>query len=225
MSDGPDIARIAAAIGEQARAQVLAALLADRALTASELAVVAGVARATISTHLSRLLDAGLVCVEQQGRHRYFRLADDDVARLLESLMGVAVRAGATRLLPGPRDPALRRARVCYDHLAGELAVTLYDGLLRGRLLRRRGAALEITAAGTDWFEKFGIDAAALSRQRRVLCRPCLDWSERRTHLAGSLGKALLERIEARGWARRARTSRIVSLTPAGERALQKLFV
>ena len=224
MSDGPDIVRIAAAIGEHARAQVLAALLADRALTASELAAIAGVGKATISSHLSRLVGVGLVTVEKQGRHRYFRLADDDVARLLESLMGVAVRAGAVPLLPGRRDPALRRARVCYDHLAGEIGVTLFDGLLRNRSLRRCDEGLELTASGRAWFARLGIDTTALARQRRTLCRPCLDWSERRSHLAGGLGKALLERIETLGWARRVAASRIVKVTPAGERALQRLF-
>jgi DNA-binding transcriptional ArsR family regulator len=224
MSDGPDIARVAAAIGDHARAQVLASLLADRALTASELAAIAGVGKATISSHLSRLVDVGLVLVQKQGRHRYFCLADADVARLLESLMGVAVRAGALRLLPGPKDPALRRARVCYDHLAGEIGVTLYDGLLRGKFLRRRGEAIELTRTGRDWFEEFGIDTNALARQRRVLCRPCLDWSERRMHLAGGLGKAMLDRIEAMGWAKRSRSSRIVTVTPSGERALKSLI-
>src|SRR5262245_40615878 len=118
MRDGPDIARVAAAIGDHARAEVLAALMADRALTASELANLASVTKQTISAHLAKLLDVGLIAVEQQGRHRYFRLADPSVAKLLESLMGVAFRAGVVRLAPSPRDPALRRARVCYDHLA-----------------------------------------------------------------------------------------------------------
>jgi len=120
MKDGPHIARIAALIGDSARAEVLTALMADRALTATELADIAGVTKQTISAHLAKLLDAGLIAVESQGRHRYFRLADRDVAHLLESLMNVAFRAGAVRLRASPREPALRRARMCYDHLAGE---------------------------------------------------------------------------------------------------------
>ena len=121
MKDGPSIVRVAALIGDHARAEVLTALLADRALTATELAGIAGVTKQTISAHLGKLLEAGLIAVEHQGRHRYFRLADPDVAALLESLMGVAFRTGAVRLRSSPREPALRKARVCYDHLAGEL--------------------------------------------------------------------------------------------------------
>src|SRR5439155_25458225 len=130
MKDGPSIARVAALIGDHARADVLTALMADRALTATELAHVAGVTRATISAHLAKLVDARLLAMDTQGRHRYFRLADHDVAALLESLMGVAFRTGAVRARSSPREPALRRARVCYDHLAGELGVVAYDGLV-----------------------------------------------------------------------------------------------
>jgi DNA-binding transcriptional ArsR family regulator len=138
MKDGPNIARIASLIGDSARADVLTALMTDRALTATELAEIAGVTKQTMSAHLSKLLEAGLVSVDQQGRHRYFRLADEDVAGLLESLMGVAFRTGAVRLLSSPREPALRRARVCYDHLAGELGVMAYEALLRSGPLKCR---------------------------------------------------------------------------------------
>ena len=138
MKDGPNIARVAGLIGDPARAEILTALLADRALTATELAAVAGVTKQTVSAHLAKLVDARLLAVEAQGRHRYFRLAGSDVARLLESLMGVAFRTGAVRLVTGPREPALRKARVCYDHLAGELGVLAYDGLV-GRGCRDRG--------------------------------------------------------------------------------------
>src|SRR5208282_4849108 len=131
MKDGPNIARIASLLGDPARADALTALLADRALTATELSAVAGVTKQTMSAHLAKLLDARLLAVDQQGRHRYFRLADADVAHLLESLMGVAFRTGAVRLLASPREPALRKARVCYDHLAGELGVLAYDSLVR----------------------------------------------------------------------------------------------
>ncbi|MGZ5206241.1 MAG: ArsR/SmtB family transcription factor, partial [Caldimonas sp.] len=158
MKDGPNIVGIAALIGDHARAEVLTALLADRALTATELAAVAGVTKQTISGHLAKLLDAGLIEVEHQGRHRYFRLAGHDVAHLLESLMGVAFRTGAVRVRSSPREPALRRARVCYDHLAGELAVAAYESMLARRLLAGRGAELRLTAAGNDWLASFGID-------------------------------------------------------------------
>src|ERR1700694_3467896 len=135
MKDGPNITRIAALLGDAARADALTALMTDRALTATELAAIAGGRKQTMSAHLSKLLDASLVAVDQQGRHRYFRLADEDVAGLLESLMGVAFRTGAVRLLSSPREPALRRARVCYDHLAGELGVLAYESMVRNGLL------------------------------------------------------------------------------------------
>jgi DNA-binding transcriptional ArsR family regulator len=224
MRDGPHISGIAQLIGEPARAEMLTALLADRALTASELATIAGVGKATASTHLAKLRDAGLLAVQDQGRHRYFRLADRDVAMLLESLMGVAFRTGAVRLKSSPREPALRRARVCYDHLAGELGVQAYEGLMALHAFKTDGAGLHITPAGTDWFAALGVDVAAVQSQRRMMCRACLDWSERRHHLAGAWGSALLQRLFDLGWARRVKDTRIVQFTPPGERAFQALF-
>lgn len=221
MKDGPHIARIAALIGDSARAEVLTALMTDRALTATELAGIAGVTKQTISAHLAKLLDAGLLAVESQGRHRYFRLADGDVAQLLESLMNVAFRAGAVRLRASPREPALRRARVCYDHLAGEVGVQLHEALLRLGYLQAHDEGLALTAVGTAWFAHQGIDTVAAARQRRMLCRPCLDWSERRHHLGGALGAALLQRLLERGWARRDKDSRVVHFSAEGELALR----
>ncbi|MDH4446680.1 MAG: helix-turn-helix domain-containing protein [Acidovorax sp.] len=221
MKDGPHIARIAALIGDSARAEVLTALMADRALTATELADIARVTKQTISAHLAKLLDAGLLAVESQGRHRYFRLADHDVAQLLESLMNVAVRAGAVRLRSSPREPALRRARVCYDHLAGEVGVQLHEALLRQGYLHAADNGLAVTRAGAEWFAHQGIDTAVVARQRRMLCRPCLDWSERRHHLGGALGAALLQRLLERGWARREKDSRVLHFSAEGELALR----
>src|ERR1700692_4603172 len=151
MKDGPNIARIASLLGDSARADVLTALMTDRALTATELAANARVTKHTMSAHLSKLLDAALLAVDQQGRHRYFRLADEDVADLLESLMGVAFRTGAVRLLSSPREPALRKARICYDHLAGELGVLTYESLLRRDLLEMSHQGLRLSAAGAGW--------------------------------------------------------------------------
>ena len=204
-----------------ARAEVLTALLADRALTATELADVAGVTKQTVSAHLAKLLAAGLVAVEAQGRHRYFRLAGHDIAMLLESLMGVAFRTGSIRLRPGPREPALRKARVCYDHLAGELGVLAYDALLARLASGVEG--LFVTNAGAAWFSAFGVDPARAAGQRRAFCRPCLDWGERRHHLGGALGAALLERLFDLRWASRAKGSRIVAFTPRGEASFRAL--
>jgi DNA-binding transcriptional ArsR family regulator len=224
MKDGPSIVRIAALVGDHARAEILTALMGGEALTATELAEVAGVTKQTVSTHLAKLLDAQLLAVENQGRHRYFRLADRDVADLLESLMGVAYRTGAVRLRSSPREPALRKARVCYDHLAGDLGVLVFDSLDRRRWLRSRGATLELTPDGKRFCWDFGIDIDALARQRRPLARACLDWSVRRHHLAGAVGAAVLGRCIALGWARRAKGSRVVVFSDAGERALRERF-
>jgi DNA-binding transcriptional ArsR family regulator len=224
MKDGPHIAGVAALVGEPARAEMLTALSADRALTATELAAVAGVGKATASAHLAKLCDAGLLAVEVQGRHRYFRLADRDVAQLLESLMGVAFRTGAVRLKSSPREPALRRARVCYDHLAGELGVQAFEALMAHGAFKADAAGLHITTHGTEWFAAFGVDVNAVAAQRRMMCRACLDWSERRPHLAGAWGSALLQRMFDLGWARRVKGTRIVQFTPPGEHAFQSRF-
>ena len=224
MKDGPNIVGIAALIGDHARAEVLTALMADRALTATELADIAGVTKQTISAHLGKLVHAGLVAFEKHGRHRYFRLADRDVAHLLESLMGVAFRTGAVRVRASPREPALRKARVCYDHLAGEIGVHIFESLMKRHALVPGGDGLELTAEGRSLFQKLRIDTDAVARQKRFFCRACLDWSERRHHLAGALGAALLARIVELGWAKRARDSRVVLLTAPGQQALERMF-
>ena len=222
MKDGPNIVGIAALIGDHARAEVLTALMADRAMTATELAAVAGVTKQTISAHLAKLLDAGLLAAERQGRHRYFRLADRDVAQLLESLMGVAFRTGALRHRLSPREPALRHARVCYDHLAGELGVSIHERLLARRALAPADGGLVLTAVGHRLLQQLGIDTAALALLRRKFCHACLDWSERRHHLGGAVGAALLARMIELGWVRRTKGSRIVVLAPPGVLALQR---
>jgi DNA-binding transcriptional ArsR family regulator len=224
VKDGPNIVGIAALIGDHARAEILTALMAGQALTATELAGVAGVTKQTVSAHLAKLLDARLLAVESQGRHRYFRLSDPDVARLLESLMGVAYRVGAVRLLSSPREPALRKARVCYDHLAGELGVLIFDSLKQRRLLRSGDEGPQLTEEGRRFCRELGIDVEALASERRPLCRACLDWSMRRHHLAGALGAAVLGRCLALGWARRAKGSRVVTFSSIGERALRQRF-
>lgn len=220
MKEGPDIARIAALIGDPARANMLAALIDGRALTASELAAEAGVTKQTASSHLARLSDGGLLACESQGRHRYFRLAGEDVSQTLEALMALSHARGAARTRTGPRDPALRHARACYNHLAGELGVVAYNAFVKRRWLKLADDGLALSPAGGRAFADFGIDLETLTRQRRPLCRPCLDWSERRHHLAGSLGVALLSRMTALNWAHRQKGSRIVRFTPQGERAL-----
>ncbi|TVT76986.1 MAG: winged helix-turn-helix transcriptional regulator [Denitromonas halophila] len=225
MKDGPHIARVAALIGDNARADILTALMADRALTATELAGIAGVTKQTISGHLAKLLDAGLVEVDAQGRHRYFRLAGRDVAHLLESLMGVAFRTGAVRLRSSPREPALRKARVCYDHLAGELAVAAFEAMLMRGWFAARVGELSLTDAGRAVFEAIGVDVAGAGSNRRPACRMCLDWGERRHHLAGGLGAAVLKHMTTVGWAHRQKDSRVVMFSAEGEKAFRAVYL
>ena len=221
MKEGPDIAQTAALIGDPARANMLVALMDGHALTATELAYEAGVTKQTASSHLARLTDGGLLVREVQGRHHYFRLNGPDVGAVLEALMGVsAVRVGP-RTRPGPRDPALRHARVCYDHLAGEMGVQLYEHAQSSGWISGDEHGLVLTDAGRAAFSQFNIDYKPLEGVRRPLCRACLDWSMRRHHLAGGLGKAILQAMYTRGWASRLPNSRVVHFTPKGEQAFQ----
>ena len=219
MKQGPSIAPIAALAGDPARANMLAALLGGQALTAGELANEAGVSLATASAHLAKLRAGGLITGVKQGRHHYFQLADADVAALLESLANVAARAGFARTRPGPADPALRQARVCYDHLAGEAGVALFDALVARRVLAG-GEDVRLTKKGEDFVRDFGIDIDALKSARRPLCKSCLDWSQRRRHLAGSLGAALLAQMLAKKWLRRGE-GRVLQVTRAGASGLK----
>jgi DNA-binding transcriptional ArsR family regulator len=222
MKEGPNIASIAALLGDPARANMLTALIDGRALSVGELARLAGVALPTASGHLAKLQVAGLLADEKQGRHRYYRLSGADVAQVLEGLMGLAQRTGAVRVRTGPRDAALRDARVCYDHLAGERAVKLMDTLTAKGLLAGGDAPI-LTDDGQAFFIGFGIDIATLAKARRPLCRACLDWSERRNHLGGALGAAVLTRILETGWAKRG-DGRVVAFSPAGSRAFTAAF-
>ena len=223
MKDGPDIARLGTLIGDPARANILAALMAGRALTAGECAAEAGVSAPTASGHLAQLLAARLVVVEVQGRHRYHRIAGPDVAEAIEALMGLAARVGLTRTRPGPRDAAMRRARFCYDHLAGETATAFYAHLVEAKFLAATADGVALTPMGRARFIAEGIDLAALEARSRPLCRACLDWSERRPHLAGSLGATVAALAVRRGWCRRDGPSRTVTFAPGGAEALMDL--
>lgn len=224
MKEGPDIARIASLIGDPARANMLTALMTGKALTASELAQEAGVTLQTASSHLGKLEQSGLLRARKQGRHKYFSLASADVAQALEALMGLAANVGLLRTRTGPRDAALREARVCYNHLAGELGTRLFSSLVSRKLLQLDGEEVELTASGAAFVRDFGIDLEKLKARRTRLCRPCLDWSERRLHLAGSLGRSILDRIEELGWASRDPKSRAVSFTPRGRACFEELI-
>ena len=227
MKAGPDIAVVASLVGDPARANMLTALMTGRALTASELAQQAGITPQTASSHLAKLEAGGLIEPEKQGRHRYYRLTGPDVAGVLEGLAGLAERAGHTRVRTGPKEPALRRARICYDHLAGDLGVQMLDSMRSQRLVRQSKQAIELTSEGKRFMASaLQIDADTLVHPRRPVCKACLDWSERRHHLAGTLGAAVMSRFTELNWAARdpAPGSRVVHFTRTGEKRFAALF-
>ncbi|MER8896085.1 winged helix-turn-helix domain-containing protein [Mesorhizobium sp. M0676] len=238
MREGPDIARIGSLVGDPARANMLNALMGGTALTASELALEAGVSLPTASSHLSKLMEGGLLTLASQGRHRYYGLAGPQVAGMIEAITGVAEAVGPKRVRPGPRDGAMRVARVCYDHLAGEQAVAMLDRLVaRGILLRDdkeirlgeirpgqiRPGEIRLGPSAASYFSALGIDVGA--KPRRPVCRACLDWSVRRSHLAGTLGAAILDKILSEKWARREKDSRAVVFSPPGKQAFEQVFL
>jgi DNA-binding transcriptional ArsR family regulator len=223
MREGPDIARIASLVGDPARANMLSALMGGTALTASELALEAGVSLPTASSHLSKLMEGGLLTLASQGRHRYYGLAGPQVAGMIEAITGVAASVGPQRVRPGPRDAAMRVARVCYDHLAGEQAVAMLDRLVEKEIILRDDKEIRLGLSAASHFAAIGIDVDA--KPRRPVCRACLDWSVRRSHLAGTLGAAILDKILAENWARREKDSRAVIFSPPGKHAFERVFL
>lgn len=224
VTTGANMTDVAALVGDPGRANMLAALMDGRALTAAELAGVAGVAPSTASGHLAKLTLGGLIARSSRGRHRYFRLASPDVARMLEAIMLVAVEPPPIRRATPRIDPTLREARTCYDHLAGRLGVAIADSLLASGAVVLTEEGGEVTEAGYALLRAFGVPAEAPRRSRRLYCRPCLDWSERRPHLAGLLGAALLDRVLELGWFARATRGRALTVTAAGRRGLAATF-
>jgi hypothetical protein len=202
---------------------MLNALMGGTALTASELALEAGVSLPTASSHLSKLMEGGLLTLASQGRHRYYGLAGPQVAGMIEAITGVAEAVGPKRVRPGPRDGAMRVARVCYDHLAGEQAVAMLDRLVEKDILLRDDREIRLGPSASSHFAAIGIDVDA--KPRRPVCRACLDWSVRRSHLAGTLGAAILDKILLEKWARREKDSRAVIFSPPGKQAFEKVFL
>jgi DNA-binding transcriptional ArsR family regulator len=223
MSQALDLAGVGALVGDPSRANMLGALIGGEALTATELAHVAGVTPATASAHLGRLEAAGLMACAAQGRRRYYRLASPAIAAMLEAMMVVADRPEPRRRATPRISPELRAARTCYDHLAGRLGVALADALVAQGAVALAGDAGEVTPRGRALLADFGVAPDAAPRTRRVYCRPCLDWSERRPHLAGSLGAALLARTLELGWTRRA-GGRVIAVTPRGREGFLRTF-
>ncbi len=219
-----DVAAAAALIGEPARAALLLALMEEDALPARELAARARIAPSTASGHLARLVAGGLLTGERRGRHRYFRLADPAVAAALEALSTIAPARPVRSLRDATVSEAIRHARTCYDHLAGRLGVELTAALERHGVLLHDGAGFAVGPAAPSCLADLGIDLAVLSARRRPLVRSCLDWSERRRHVAGSLGAALADRLFELGWLRRRQTNRSVEITTLGESRLRSEF-
>lgn len=215
----PAIANIATLIGDSARAKMLIALLGGKALTATELEIEADVSTSTASSHLQKLVAGGLLLERKQGRHKYFQLQHHDVANLLEMLLNISQRR---EIATGPQNPDLRQSRVCYDHLAGTLAVKLYDALSRQNLLLDCQQSAALTAQGALFFAKLGF--APSHQSTRPICKACLDWSERRSHLAGQLGQWILQDIFAKEWAQQDLDSRVVRFSAVGLKHFSKRY-
>ena len=218
----PRLARVAALVADPARSRMLAYLLSGEYASASELARAASVTPAKSSGHLGKLLEARFVVCEPRGRHRYFRLADADVAHALEALALVAERDGHEREWSHPQRRLLRTARCCYGHLAGRLGVALYDAMQRDKHLEPTAGGLELTASGWAFFEGLGMSPSQHNSQRRF-AYPCLDWSERRDHLAGQLADEMYRHFTVKGWLHRS-AGRAVQITPSGQRELLGRF-
>ena len=211
-------------VGDPARANMLVALLGGRAITATELAYAAGVSPQTTSGHLGKLSAARLVVLMKQGRHRYYRLASPHVAHMLESIMHVAID-GPPRYQPRSKtDDQMRRARTCYDHIAGVLGVDLADSMIAHDFVVLGDEAGEVTPTGMEFLTRLGVDLAAARAKRRVFCRPCLDWTERRPHIGGAVGAALARRCFELKWIEQVRDSRALAITSAGRRGLVEAF-
>jgi DNA-binding transcriptional ArsR family regulator len=224
MITGPIIAEVAALVGDPARATMVSALLDGRALTASELARAARVTPQTASTHLAKLTGAGVLSVVRTGRHRHFRLASPTVAGMIEGIVAVALEK-RPRYRPLSREAqALSAARICYDHLAGRLSVDLTDSFVAREYLVLDDEAAEITSAGSRFFTEFGIELPARRSTRPRMCRLCLDWTERRPHIAGRVGAAITKRYFDLGWMERMEGNHAVIVTPVGRRGLRKMF-
>ncbi|MEV6595567.1 helix-turn-helix domain-containing protein [Actinoplanes sp. NPDC051346] len=219
-----DVAAVAGLLADRTRADTVAALLDGRALTSGELARATGVSPQTISSHLRRLLDAGLLAVETQGRHRYYRLIDVRVGRAFEALAALAPVRQVRSLRQSRIAAELRLARTCYDHLAGKVAVLLTNALHETHILVRADDTYVLGKNGTPRLTDFGLDIETLRRTRRAFALPCLDWSERRHHIAGAVGAALLTRMLELGWLSRHPNSRAVRIEETGRRGLMEVF-
>lgn len=216
--------KIAALIGDPTRATILWTLLDGKAFTATELAIAADTSQQNISMHLNKLLQAGLLKAESQGRHRYYRYSRKEIAYAIEAMIHlIPPTATVAKNIPGPdNDKPIKFCRTCYDHLAGKVGVAVTNSLLQNRILIEKAARFEVTRKGESWFKELDINIDQLRQQRRAFLRPCLDWSERQYHIAGSLAAALLDMMLASDWIRRTKNSRAIVVTARGEKTLRE---
>lgn len=210
-------------IADHARAAMLTALLSGKALPAGELAYAAGVTPQTASAHLAKLLDGGLISVEVEGRHRYYRLSGPHIAETLEHLAAILPGTPVRQKALSPLGKQLRFCRCCYDHLAGQIGVAVTQGLLgHGYILAAADKQFIVTPVGAEWFDSIGLELATITPTRRGLARQCLDWTERTHHLAGPLGTKLTDAFCAGGWLRKNKDSRVIEVTQKGWRELKR---
>jgi DNA-binding transcriptional ArsR family regulator len=216
------LAEMAGLIGDPVRIKVLWTLLDGRAFTATELAISVDTSPQNLSMHLSKLIKADLLTVKVQGRHKYYAISHPEVAHAIEAMAGLPA-------IPRPSQPQTRKdpilfCRTCYDHLAGTVGVLVADSLIRQQLIRRKGLLFQVTAKGENWWPSLGIDLDVLRKKPRQFARVCLDWTERRPHLAGSLGAALLDKMRSEQWIRSIAHTRAVQVTPKGWKSLKEIF-
>lgn len=216
--------KAATLIGDPTRASIMWTLLDGRAFTATELAISANTSPQNISMHLGKLLEANLLCVEKQGRHKYYRFSNKEVAYVIESMANLIPKPEFASKKQPENYPPIKYCRTCYDHLAGKIGVALADSLLEQKIITKNNNTFEISAEGEKWFSNFGINLEEAQKQKRIFLKPCLDWSERRNHIAGSVGTLLLNKMLEEDWIRRTQNSRAIIVTGKGENELFKYF-
>lgn len=216
--------KTATLIGDATRASILWNLLDGRAFTATELAIAIETSAQNISMHLGKLLDANLISVEKQGRHKYYRFSNKEVAYAVEAMANLIPKPEISAKKKTENYPPIKYCRTCYDHLAGKIGVALADSLLQQKIIIEKNNTFEITSEGEKWFSDFGVNIGDAKKQKRIFLKPCLDWSERRYHIAGSVGTLLLNKMLEQDWIRRTANSRVIIITAKGEKEMLKSF-
>lgn len=216
--------KTATLIGDATRASILWNLLDGRAFTATELAIAIETSAQNISMHLGKLLDADLISVEKQGRHKYYRFSNKEVAYAVEAMANLIPKPEISAKKKTENYPPIKYCRTCYDHLAGKIGVALADSLLEQKIIIEKNNTFEITSEGEKWFSDFGVNIGDAKKQKRIFLKPCLDWSERRYHIAGSVGTLLLNKMLEQDWIRRTKDSRVIIITGKGEKEMLQNF-